>query len=725
MKFRVTFSLAAILLAGCSDDNKDSKLTNAPTAVDQPAPAAPAAPADPAQPAEPAQPADPTDPTEPGALTTQGATSESYADFSDAAVWVSTQDATANRLVATLEDDGMAIFDASGAEIWRDDSQAVQGADIRYGINDGKGNSIDLLAVGLPDASAIGFFAVGADTVAPVTSLGAMDIGFEPAGLCLHKNVTTDELTVTAFAEDGLTSQYKLSYDGSTIISAVKDDAGAALAVRQFDVGGELSACIVDDERSTLFVAEQEVGVWAYGASPENVKGRQLVAGIEPLGRLQEVEGLDLAYMENGTGYLIVADEGAGFLLYDRINYNYATTLNVAGFDEAKSLAVAPDVLWLANTGRAEPLYERLLTSDLANSLTAAGLPQSRLLSHRELEVPEVQLVRATGETQAVDNDGDAADDPAFWLNTEDPARSLIIATDKQGGLLAYDLEGQQLQYLEEGEPNNVDLRANVTNWDGTTIALAAASNRALNTIALYRIQAAEAGQDPIQPLAAIGPNVHPDAPELQSNLDEVYGLCMYQAVDGTPYVFINGKSGRVEQWRLKLTETGVEGEIVRELSVSSQPEGCVASDADGVLFLGEEDAGIWQFSAEESGSADGIMFAPVDGDRLVADVEGLAIYDNGSTKYLVASSQGNNTYVLYDLLQSGAYAGKFAIIGDDSRGVDGASDSDGIHIVAANLGPLYPEGMLIAQDWYNINSSYEPLNQNFKMVSWRDVVAP
>src|SRR5690606_18300268 len=123
------------------------------------------------------------------------------------------------RLVATLEDDGMAIFDTAGTELWRDDSQPVLGADIRYGISDGMGNSIDLLAVGLPSEAAIGFFSIRADPTNPLTSLGRIEIGYEPGGLCLHKNVTTDELTVTGFAENGTATQYKLNYDGSSIVS--------------------------------------------------------------------------------------------------------------------------------------------------------------------------------------------------------------------------------------------------------------------------------------------------------------------------------------------------------------------------------------------------------------------------------------------------------------------------------------------------------------------------
>ncbi|WP_201288164.1 phytase [Psychromonas sp. L1A2] len=32
-------------------------------------------------------------------------------------------------------------------------------------------------------------------------------------------------------------------------------------------------------------------------------------------------------------------------------------------------------------------------------------------------------------------------------------------------------------------------------------------------------------------------------------------------------------------------------------------------------------------------------------------------------------------------------------------------------------LREAYPQGVFIAQDWYNLSDKYQPLNQHFKMV--------
>lgn len=661
--------------------------------------------------------------SDPVELSTSLKTNQSYGDIADAAVWVSSESNDKNLLIVTLEEDGLAAFDAEGRQLWKNDQTNALGADIRYNVSDNNSNSIDLLAVGLPDDNAIGFYQIDREAAIPVQSIGTLQTGVAAESVCLHQNMTTKALSITLVTETGMARQYKLKYDGVNIKSVLENDGGVPAPVREFVVGGELSACIVDDETATLYIAEQNLGVWAYGADVENVKDRRLVDSVSPLGKLKEIEGLDIAYSDSGNGYLIVADEVEGLALYQRSGSNdYVTTFRVNGVDETKALAVAPDALWIANTEASQPVYEKLLASNITAFLAPKNISFPELISHRQLSVQDVALVKASGETTAVDDDGDAADDPAFWLNTDDVSQSLVLGTNKQGGLMAYNLAGEQLQYLNQGEPNNIDLRNNITTAGGGTISLAAASNREHNTIALYQIQAAIGDQKPIVPVSALGANAHSKVAELASNLNEVYGLCMY-AVGGVAYVFINGKDGKIEQWQLNPVAGGFEGEIVRNLSVNSQPEGCVVDDETDTLYLGEENHGIWTFSAQPNADTTATEFARIDNKTLTADVEGLTLFNNGFVKYLIASSQGSNRYAIYDLNNNNKVVGTFAIIGDDSKQVDGASDTDGIDVIAANLGANYPEGMFIAQDWYNIDKDYKTENQNFKLVSWKAIL--
>lgn len=655
-------------------------------------------------------------------LTTSATANTSYDDIGDSAYWINSDNRENSLLFVTLEGDGLAVYNPSGIEIEKLEGLEITGADIRYDIRDDNGESVDLLALALPDDNSFGFYSIGYDDGVVLGEIGTFSTEYSAEGVCLHKNTTNGELLLTGITEDGVALQYKLKYENGEIKSVLTDDNSVPIAVRELDVGGELSACIVDDETSTLYVAEQDVGVWAYGADPEDINSRRMVDGIEPLGNLQEIEALDLLYMADGKGYLVVGDEGKGMMLYRRDDWPLAANIHLDGVTEIKSLSIADDGLWVANSEAGEPVYEKLSYETLNQANLMSDTQISQVLSPENLSSTGIALVKVVSETDPVDDDGDAADDPAFWLNQSAPENSLIIATNKQGGLMAYDLNGAELQYLNEGEPNNVDIIQSVTDTNGGSFALAAASNREFNTIALYKIQQATDSQNPIVALDAVGENTHQEVAQLKSELNEVYGLCTYQSSDGTPYVFINGKSGDIEQWRLTVQEAGIEGRIVRRLKVDSQPEGCVVDAATATLYVGEEDVGVWKFSADESAATDGEMVIEVDGKQLAADAEGITIYNNGIVNYLIVSSQGNHTYAVYNIDEAYQYSGSFALVADDENGLDGASETDGIHAVSSSVGDRFPNGFFIAQDGFNVNAGYEYENQNFKIADWNAI---
>ena len=331
----------------------------------------------------------------------------------------------------------------------------------------------------------------------------------------------------------------------------------------------------------------------------------------------------------------------------------------------------------------------------------------------------DTQTVTATVETEPVDDPCDAADDPAIWLNEEDPEASLIVATNKVRGLLVYDLEGQIVSRLDSGRVNNVDLRSGIRVGGAETIVVAG-TNRTTMTLDILALDPASGELSPL------GDPIDPEF------ADEPYGLCLYHsAASGDLYVFANAQDGAVGQWRLDGDgRGGLTGVQVREWTLASQPEGCVADDANGWLFIGEEEAAIWRFDAEPTASTDRptvvdrTTLGEPGGGRLAADVEGLALYvpPGGGARdgFLVASSQGNHTYVVYDRAPPHAYRGTFRVGGGGA--VDGTEETDGIDLVSAPVGPDYPAGLLVVQDGFNYDSEGSRINQNFKFVSWADL---
>ncbi|MEN9328194.1 MAG: hypothetical protein RI947_1002 [Candidatus Parcubacteria bacterium] len=309
--------------------------------------------------------------------------------------------------------------------------------------------------------------------------------------------------------------------------------------------------------------------------------------------------------------------------------------------------------------------------------------------------IPPGGNVTATVETAPVPHSGDAADDPAIWVNPANPGNSTVIGTDKLGGIAVYDLAGKQLQYLPDGQLNNVDIRDGFS-LGGQQVSLVTAGNRTNNSIAIYKVN----------PSTRLLENV---AARTITTL-ATYGSCMYRSIAGQYYYFVNSKSGGVEQWELKDNGAGkVDATKVRSFSVGSQTEGCVADDKAAEFYIGEEAVAIWKYSAAPNGGSTRTQVDNTSG-HVASNIEGLTIAYTSSGSYLMASSQGNNSYVVYRLGGSTpVYVKTFKIV---DGAVDGTSGTDGIDVTATALGSAFPNGVFIAQDGSNSGG-----NQNYKLV--------
>jgi myo-inositol-hexaphosphate 3-phosphohydrolase len=307
--------------------------------------------------------------------------------------------------------------------------------------------------------------------------------------------------------------------------------------------------------------------------------------------------------------------------------------------------------------------------------------------------------VAASAETLPVPNGGDAADDPAIWVNPSNPSLSTVIGTNKLGGLAVYDLYGRQLYYYGGIKPNNVDVRYGF-NLGGSLIDLVTASETDSDTILVYRVDPAT------RALVNVRTQARPTG-------FGVSGLCMYKSpVSGKFYVFVSDSSGNVKQFELYRSGNAIDYILVRTLSLGSMTEGCVADDQYKALYVSQERVAVWRLSAEPTGGNAKTQVAPANGSTLTADIEGLAIYDKGNgAGCLIASSQGSDDFAVFDR-QSGAYRGRFRI---GNLGIDDVNHTDGIDVTSVSLGASYDGGLFVAQDDRNDNG-----NQNFKLVRWR-----
>ncbi|GAB4549518.1 MAG: hypothetical protein Tsb0014_44180 [Pleurocapsa sp.] len=338
-------------------------------------------------------------------------------------------------------------------------------------------------------------------------------------------------------------------------------------------------------------------------------------------------------------------------------------------------------------------------------------------------------------------NNAPDADDPAIYVHPDNPENSFVITTFKNGGLRVYDLAGEEIQSItpENIRYNNVDLAYGVqyTNQLGetSTVDLAITSDRANDTLAIFAI---DPDTRQLTDVTAF------DIPETIFGVDDgeatAYGLATYTSVvDGKNYVFVSQADGnKVAQLEITARLGAADGlevsaEVIRIIDVpvpegedaeEYQVEGMVVDRETGYLYLGQEDYGIWKYAAEPNDNSEPVLVDTVEGENLEADVEGLTIYyGEDGNGYLLASSQGDNTFAIYDRAGSNSYLGSFA--------VEGVEESDGADITSMPLGDNYPGGLLVVQDSSNTpqvvfgdpeDGEIQNFNTNFKYVSLTDL---
>ncbi len=396
-------------------------------------------------------------------------------------------------------------------------------------------------------------------------------------------------------------------------------------------------------------------------------------------------------------GQTLSADVGA-WTSSTPIAYGYQWQRCIGTGGSCSAIAGATGSTYVLAIGDVGSTIRVIVTATNAAGATAATSEQTAVVAPPAV-VPTV-------ETDPVPNAGDAADDPAIWIHPSDPALSTVIGTDKAGGIAVYDLAGRSIQYRPDGQMNNVDVRPGFA-LGGESVALVTAGNRSNDTIAIYRVDI------PTRTLVDVA------ARTIQTGI-VVYGSCMYHSpAIGKYYVVVTSQLGEVEQWELfDDGSSKVDATKVRSFTVGSQAEGCVADDELGHLYLGEERVGIWKYSAEpDAGTARTLVDSTGAGGHLVADVEGLTIaYGPSGTGYLIASSQGSSSFVVYRREAGNQYVKTFVI--DAGSGIDAVSGTDGVDVTTASLGPSFPAGVFVAQDGSNDTG-----NQNFKLVPWESIV--
>lgn len=317
---------------------------------------------------------------------------------------------------------------------------------------------------------------------------------------------------------------------------------------------------------------------------------------------------------------------------------------------------------------------------------------------------PVIFQVTSVCETTPVESPDDGADDPCIWVPDHNVAGTIIVGTDKKFGLETYNLSGQKLNRFGFGNINNVDINPNffAPNEAGVRHnALVIGTNRSTHSIDFFSLN--ETGSLQL---------IHREI--ISSEMGDLYGLCTF-SVSEAHYFVASDKDGRILRVNYSPSDNG--SVVINNsdtFSLSSTVEGLVADPEHQTLYIAEEDIGIWAYPLTEDIERDARLILSTDADLIVADIEGLTLYDKGQgTGYLLCSIQGANSYGVLDR-ESLKLLGVFKIVPTD--GIDGAEETDGIDVTSQSL-PGFPKGIFIVQDGFNGHEK-----QNFKFVNWADI---
>lgn len=411
--------------------------------------------------------------------------------------------------------------------------------------------------------------------------------------------------------------------------------------------------------------------------------------------------------------------------------------------------------------------------------LLAAGMVPATADS----ELGEVQPTFETASNFDDEAGGDAdADDPAIWRHVSSPGDSVVVGTLKNGGLTVFDLRGRELQRIltppapspdtEAGRFNNVDIvqGAKVGNQ---IMDLAIVSDRGRDRIRTYAIdpRGAKAGAQVLTDVTSATPPIAFSSSEAAvEDQHTAYGLAVWaDPAGGAPWVVVSQRSetrlglfrlaadpaGKVTYTRAatvdmprSFTVSGQQWSPCAEPGVEPQVEGMVVDRVSNVLYAGQEDVGIWRIPLSSQGFGTPKLVERVReygqpaayneeteecevtgprsaeaGKYLSADVEGLSIAYQDDQRSLIASSQGDHTFAMYELAGTGlGFDGGTRIVA--SGALDGVQECDGAAVITTAFGPDFPQGLLVVQDGQNtpetIGSDGEPRpDTNFKLVRW------
>ena len=303
-------------------------------------------------------------------------------------------------------------------------------------------------------------------------------------------------------------------------------------------------------------------------------------------------------------------------------------------------------------------------------------------------------------------------DDPAIWINPEDPSKSLIIGTDKDadGALYVFNLEGKIIEtktVRNLQRPNNVDVEYGFL-LNGKQVDIAVTTERLTNKIRVFKL---------------------PDMVAIDNGGIEVFqgeslrapmGISLYKRpMDGAIFAIVGRKDGPTNGsylWQYLLEDDGngiVKGTKVREFGLYSgikEIEAIAVDDKLGYVYYCDEGVGIRKYYADPDAENAGQELALISTADYAEDNEGISIYEiNDGTGYIIVSDQAANKFHIYTREGEPGNPHKHNLVKIIKASTN---NSDGSEITNVVLNEKFPVGLFVAMSD----------DKTFHYYSWADI---
>lgn len=241
-----------------------------------------------------------------GETTPVGTANADAAD--DPAIWRDAANPAQSLIVGTDKKAGLYVYGLDGKTRSFLDAGRVNNVDLKDGVTIDGSQGVLVAASDRNDIANAKVALFRLDTAtAKLTALATVDGGRgEAYGICLGR----DETGLSAFIvlKDGTINQVLIDASGPTPTGRI---------VRTMKLGTQSEGCAVDDRTHTLYVAEEDVGLWRLDARANGSTIPTKIAAADGKHLVMDAEGVAIAPIGDRDGYVVVSSQGDNaYVLY-------------------------------------------------------------------------------------------------------------------------------------------------------------------------------------------------------------------------------------------------------------------------------------------------------------------------------------------------------------------------------------------------------------------------